>query len=89
MLDTEYFGKGDPLLLIMGFKGTMDVWDQRLLQNLASRYKVIVFDNRGMGETSAGDINKNSSIPQSANDTAGLIDALGFEKASVLGWSML
>ena len=84
----KIFGKGDPLLLIMGFKGTMDLWDQRLLQNLASQYKVIVFDNRGIGETTAGDTNKNSSIAQYANDTAGLIDALGFEKASVLGWSM-
>jgi pimeloyl-ACP methyl ester carboxylesterase len=89
-IDVGYkiFGKGDPLLLIMGFKGTMDLWDQRLLQNLASQYKVIVFDNRGMGETTSGDTNKNSSIAQFANDTAGLIDALGIEKASVLGWSM-
>jgi len=30
-------------------------------------------------EVSVGDINKNSSIAQFANDTAGLIDALGFE----------
>lgn len=82
------FGNGDPLFLIMDFKGTMDLWDQRLLQNLASQYRVIIFDNRGMGATSAGDINKNSSILQFANDTAGLIDALGFKKASVLGWSM-
>jgi pimeloyl-ACP methyl ester carboxylesterase len=82
------FGSGDPLFLIMGFKGTMDLWNQRFLQNLASQYRVIIFDNRGTGATSAGDINKNSSILQYANDTAGLIDALGFKKASVLGWSM-
>jgi pimeloyl-ACP methyl ester carboxylesterase len=82
------FGNGDPLFLIMGFKGTMDLWDQRLLQNLASKFKVIIFDNRGMGDTTAGDTNKNSSILQFANDTAGLIDALGFKKATVLGWSM-
>ncbi len=89
-IDVGYrmFGNGDPIFLIMGFKGTMDLWDQRLLQNLASQYKVVVFDNRGMGETTAGDTNKNSSIAQFANDTAGLIDALGFKKASVLGWSM-
>lgn len=82
------FGSGDPLFLITAFKGTMDLWDQRFLQNLASQYRVIIFDNRGTGTTSAGDINKNSSILQFANDTAGLIDALGFKKASVLGWSM-
>ncbi len=41
-----------------------------------------------MGQTTIGDTNKNSSISQFANDTAGLISALGFNKASVLGWSM-
>ena len=82
------FGNEDPLFLIMGFKGTMDQWDPLLLRNLASQYRVIIFDNRGMGETTAGDTNKNSSIVQFANDTAGLINALDFKKASVLGWSM-
>jgi len=69
----------------MGFK---DLWDQRFLQNLASQFRVVIFDNRGMGETTLGDTHKNSSIVQFANDTAGLMDALGFKKASVLGWSM-
>jgi pimeloyl-ACP methyl ester carboxylesterase len=89
-IDVGYkiFGSGDPLFLITGFKGTMDQWDQRLLQNLASQFRVVVFDNRGMGETSVGNTNKNSSIAQFANDTAGLIDALGFKKVNILGWSM-
>lgn len=89
-IDVGYkmFGSGDPLFLIMAFKGTMDVWDQRLLQNLASQFRVVIFDNRGMGETTVGDMHKNASIVQFANDTAGLMYALGFKKASVLGWSM-
>ncbi|MDQ5870091.1 MAG: alpha/beta hydrolase [Thermoproteota archaeon] len=89
-IDVGYrmFGNGDPLFLIMGFRGTMDIWDQRFIQNLASVYTVVIFDNRGMGQTTAGDTNTNSSISQFANDTAGLIDGLGFKKASVLGWSM-
>jgi pimeloyl-ACP methyl ester carboxylesterase len=89
-IDVGYkmFGKGDPLFLVMGFKGTMDLWDQRFLQNLASQFRVVIFDNRGMGKTTLGDTYKNSSIVQFANDTAGLMDALGFKKASVLGWSM-
>jgi len=45
-LGYKMFGKGDPLLLIMEFKGTMDLWDQRFLQNLASQFKVVIFDNR-------------------------------------------
>lgn len=38
----------------MGYHLTMNVWSPLLLKNLASKYKVIIFDNRGMGETSAG-----------------------------------
>jgi pimeloyl-ACP methyl ester carboxylesterase len=82
----KVFGSGDPLVLIPGFCMTMDVWEPVFLQALASKYKVVVADNRGMGKTTAGD--KEFTIDQFADDTAGLIDALGFHKANVLGWSI-
>jgi pimeloyl-ACP methyl ester carboxylesterase len=56
-----------------------------LLKNLASKYKVIIFDNRGIGETSAG--NKEFSMNLFTEDTIGLLDSLKIEKAHVLGWS--
>ena len=40
--------ENDCILLIMGYHLTMDVWSPLLLKNLASKYKVIIFDNRGM-----------------------------------------
>src|SRR5262249_11551789 len=46
-------GAGEPLVLIMGFGGTMDAWDPALLDALAANYQVITFDNRGMGGTTA------------------------------------
>ena len=49
--------ENDCILLIVGYHLTMDVWSPLLLKNLDSKYKVIIFDNRGIGETSAG--NKN------------------------------
>ena len=73
-------------MLIMGYGSTMDMWDPHFLENLSSEYRVIVFDNRGMGNTTAPP--GNFSIAQFANDTAGLMTALGIEKAHVLGWSM-
>ena len=79
-------GQGDPIVLIMGYGSTMDMWDPRFLDNLSSKYKVIIFDNRGMGNTTAPP--GNFSIAQFANDTAGLMAALGIEKAHILGWSM-
>ena len=82
----QIFGEGDPLLLIMGYSGTMDLWSPQVLKELASKYQVIIFDNRGMGKTTASD--KEFTIELFADDTRGLLDALGIERAYVLGWSL-
>ena len=88
-IDIAYktFGKGDPILLISGYSFAMDSWDSTLLETLASNHTVIVFDNRGIGNTTSGSEQK-FSILQFANDTAGLLEALNIEKADVLSWSM-
>lgn len=80
------FGKGYPIVLIMGFSGTMDMWDGRVLGALSARYKVIVFDSRGIGESTA--TSKKFSIELFADDAAGLLDELGIKKAHIMGWSM-
>jgi 3-oxoadipate enol-lactonase len=53
---------------------------------LASQYRVIVFDNRGVGQTSAP--NTPHSIRQMAEDAAGLLDAMGLSRVHVAGHSM-
>jgi pimeloyl-ACP methyl ester carboxylesterase len=74
-----------PIILIMGLGGTMDLWNPILLEQLlSSNYSVIIFDNRGAGQSTAG--TKEFSISQFANDTAGLLEALEIDKADVLGW---
>jgi len=80
------FGSGFPLILIVGYGSTMHIWESAMIQNLASHYKVILFDNRGIGDSSAG--SEPFSIEQFAEDTAGLLSALGIQQAHVLGWSM-
>ena len=80
------FGSGYPLLLIMGYGSTMNLWESSLIRKLASRFKVVVFDNRGIGISTTG--TKPFSIGQFCEDTAGLMDALGIQQAHVLGWSM-
>jgi len=82
----KVLGDGYPLVMIMGYSGTMDLWDPQFLENLASQYQVIVFDNRGMGDTTTG--TKEFTMEQFAEDTAGLMDVLGIGRAHVLGWSM-
>jgi pimeloyl-ACP methyl ester carboxylesterase len=87
-IDIAYkiFGKGEPLLFIPGFLMTMDMWDPVTLNKLSSNHTIIIFDNRGIGKTTVG--TKTWSIEQFANDTAGLIDALGIQKpVDILGLS--
>lgn len=80
-------GSGEPLVMVMGFKGTMTMWDPALLEILEKKYTLILFDNRGVGLSSGID-EKELTIAQMAEDTAHLIKALGYQKAHVLGWSM-
>jgi pimeloyl-ACP methyl ester carboxylesterase len=76
-----------PIILITGLGATMDMWSPLLLEQLiSSNYSVIIFDNRGTGNTTAG--TKQFSISQFAKDTAGLLDALKIQKTDVLGWSL-
>jgi pimeloyl-ACP methyl ester carboxylesterase len=80
------FGEGYPLVMITGFSGTMDMWDPEVISLLSAHYRVIVLDNRGIGTTTAG--TEEFTIEQFADDAAGLMEALGIEKAHVLAWSM-
>jgi len=75
-----------PLLLVMGSSGTMDMWSPEFVNDLAQGREVVVFDNRGMGETT--DPGGAYQFSQLADDTAGLITALGNDSMDVLGWSM-
>jgi pimeloyl-ACP methyl ester carboxylesterase len=87
-IDIAYktFGKGDAILLISCSSNVMDVWPSSMLQELSSNHTVIIFDNRGVGNTTSG--TRQFSIQQFANDTVGLLDALKIQKADVLGFSM-
>jgi pimeloyl-ACP methyl ester carboxylesterase len=45
----QIFGKGNPLLFI---PMTMDMWEP-MLNGLSENHTVILFDNRGIGQTTA------------------------------------
>lgn len=79
-------GSGRPLLLIMGYAGTMEAWDRRFVDTLAQHHRVVTFDNAGVGHTSARPAPL--TIDAMANQTSALISALGLNHPDVLGWSM-
>jgi len=64
----------------------MDAWDPSFLTGLSSNHTVIVFDSRGIGNTTAG--SKPYTMQLLASDAAGLMDALKIKQANVLGYSL-
>jgi pimeloyl-ACP methyl ester carboxylesterase len=78
-------GQGEPVLLIMGLAYPSHMW-YRTRPLLASRYRTLAFDNRGIGQS---DVPQGPySIALMASDAAAVLDAAGIESAHVLGVSM-
>jgi pimeloyl-ACP methyl ester carboxylesterase len=80
-------GEGEPLLMINGFMSSMSLWDPLMIEELAKQHQLILFDNRGVG-LSTDTKENNTTIPQMADDAAGLLKALGIKKANILAYSM-
>ncbi len=49
----EEYGDGPPLLLVMGLGGQLSDWPTGLVDLLATRFRVVAFDNRDSGLSSA------------------------------------
>ncbi len=81
----ETHGRGEALLLVAGLGNDLKSWAFQT-PDFAKKYRVVTFDNRGSGNTKAPD--SGYSIEMMADDTAGLMDALGIDRAHVLGVSM-
>ncbi|MCK2212557.1 alpha/beta fold hydrolase [Actinomadura sp. ATCC 31491] len=95
----ESFGapEGRPLLLIMGLGAQLIHWDEEFCELLAEQgHHVVRFDNRDAGLSThfaeAGLPGMGTAPPylldDMADDTAGLMDALGWPRAHVVGASM-
>ena len=82
----EIHGEGFPLVMIMGLGADVTWWEPELIEGFARKFKTIIFDNRGAGRSDKPAIDY--SIKMFADDTRGLMRALGIDKAHVLGVSM-
>jgi len=78
-------GRGEPLVMIMGFSATRSGWI-RQIPFFRKHYRTVTLDNRGVGKS--GKPPGPYSTRMMADDTLGLMDLLGIEKAHVMGVSM-
>lgn len=84
-MNYEVHGEGEPLILIMGLGGDNFRWF-RILPLLAENFKVLTFDNRGVGKTDKPDIPY--TMKMMSDDVAGLMEAVGIDKAHIFGISL-
>ena len=81
----EITGRGTPLLLLHGGLGTHDMFGPNLAA-LAAKHRVIAVDLQGHGRTALGD--RPLSLTAMGDDMAGVLAAVGVDKADVVGYSM-
>jgi pimeloyl-ACP methyl ester carboxylesterase len=81
----ETHGAGTPLLLISGLAARGQAFFKQV-PALAEQFRVITFDNRGVGESDQP--LTAYSLAQMADDAAGLLDKLAIPAAHVFGISM-
>ncbi|MFL6723409.1 MAG: alpha/beta fold hydrolase [Sphingomicrobium sp.] len=74
-----------PVIFLNHLAAELDRWDPRVVDGVAGRRRVIVFDNRGIGASGGTTPN---SVAAMARDAIAFIRALGFQQVDLLGFSL-
>jgi pimeloyl-ACP methyl ester carboxylesterase len=80
----EIHGEGEPLLLLHGGLGSIDMFGP-VLPAFAKRHQVIAVDLHGHGRTALGD--RPISLVDIGDDLAVLLDQLGYDQVDAVGYS--
>ncbi len=73
-------------MMLNGFAATKEDWDPTFLEALAADCELVRVDHRGVGAST--DLDGGFAIEDLGSDVAGVLEALGLERPTVLGWSM-
>lgn len=76
---------GIPVILLNHLGATLDNYDPCVVDGLATRHRVIAFDNRGVG-ASGGETP--TTVAAMARDAIAFIRAMGFDTVDLLGFSL-
>ncbi len=87
-INYEVHGEGTPLVLTHGYSGSLGMWQDQV-EALSSMYRLVIYDTRGHGKTTApADMERYSLARDYVADELALMDHLGIERAYVGGLSM-
>lgn len=86
-IETAWFevGRGSPIVLVHGLADDHRLW-RRVLPDLCLAHRVILYDVRGHGESTAGDAD--GTLKQLGEDLVALLDAIELPSAAVAGYSL-
>jgi pimeloyl-ACP methyl ester carboxylesterase len=76
---------GVPVIFLNHLTGVLDNWDPRVVDGIAAKHCVIVFDNRGIGASGGS---TPDTIEAMADDAYTFIKALGFTKIDIFSFSL-
>jgi pimeloyl-ACP methyl ester carboxylesterase len=76
---------GVPVLFLNHLGAVLDNWDPRVVDGIAAKHRVIVFDNRGIGASGGS---TPDTVEAMARDAVSFVRALGQEQIDLLGFSL-
>ncbi len=79
------FGSGEPVVFLHGGLGHSGNWGYQVSALVEHGYQVIVIDSRGHGRSTRD--SRPYSYDLMASDVLAVLDSLGIEQASFVGWS--
>ena len=74
-----------PVVFLHHLTAVLDDWDPKVVDGLAAKHHVIVFDNRGVGGSGGS---TPTSVEEMARDAVAFIRALRLSKVDLLGFSL-
>ena len=80
----EETGSGEPLVFVSGLNGVARYWAPQI-EAFSRRFRVIAYDQRGTGASDT--LQRAFSVDEMAKELGALLDALGIQRAHIVGLS--
>jgi len=87
-LNVRELGSGSPVVLVHGLPSSIQDWGETPEKLADMGHRVVVYDRIGYGHSSRDPVGEDTySYESNVEDLRALLDALGIERAALVGWS--